>query len=645
MSAKNRYSYIYSGNQNIFGPNLDKPVTDTTNDMWKDYIDSVLSLRLNSTDPRNQYNDVRVKPIQKGFQSDDSIKQTESGLTGMFNSLKPEDLQKPIDLGKQLFQKEPITTTNTKPITQNNSNLSVPNFNTNNTTVPYSLGVNDSMFNTSSIPTNQLSSGLDYNTVNSYNKAMNSTITAPKTTGISSGATIESGFDTSKAATDATNAGSTAGSSFNWGTAAGMAAGLAKAAYNKWAPNIYTQGVDNDLEKAAYESIYGNSSQDPLARLATSVTRSNEDRMKNVTNYVDSRALDYSNIQNNDNLANVYQDLSDLKTLDYEDPFTWKNAGLFAIGMPFLSKDKMMQDFNQSTGQGALAGLSYSDGNPWAALAGATIGSIASIANLIGAKKRTQLYNEAVEKAKQENIDSFYGTARRNTMNEIFNDMRYGHIGAEGGSLEDLNGVTTFNTGGTHEQNPYGGIQQGIASDGLPNEVEEGEVKYKDYIYSNRLKPNKTLIKDNNLPEKYVGLTYAEMAEKLQKESEDRPNDPISTQTLEDWMSRLQNAQETQKTQIEQRRLAKALDSISTEDKAMLMNSLMQQQEGIDLSQPMYANGGKIYIKPENRGKFTATKKRTGKTTEELTHSKNPLTRKRAIFAQNARKWNHKKKK
>jgi hypothetical protein len=41
-----------------------------------------------------------------------------------------------------------------------------------------------------------------------------------------------------------------------------------------------------------------------------------------------------------------------------------------------------------------------------------------------------------------------------------------------------------------------------------------------------------------------------------------------------------------------------------------------------------------IEIKPENKGKFTATKKATGKSTEELTHSKNPLTRKRAIFAQ-----------
>ena len=53
-------------------------------------------------------------------------------------------------------------------------------------------------------------------------------------------------------------------------------------------------------------------------------------------------------------------------------------------------------------------------------------------------------------------------------------------------------------------------------------------------------------------------------------------------------------------------------------------------------------NESKIHIKKKNKGKLTATKKRTGKSTEELTHSKNPLTRKRAIFAQNAKKWNKK---
>lgn len=58
---------------------------------------------------------------------------------------------------------------------------------------------------------------------------------------------------------------------------------------------------------------------------------------------------------------------------------------------------------------------------------------------------------------------------------------------------------------------------------------------------------------------------------------------------------------------------------------------------------PQFKYGG-IHIKKKNRGKFTATMKRTGKSAEELSHSKNPLTRKRAIFALNARKWNRKKK-
>ncbi len=49
--------------------------------------------------------------------------------------------------------------------------------------------------------------------------------------------------------------------------------------------------------------------------------------------------------------------------------------------------------------------------------------------------------------------------------------------------------------------------------------------------------------------------------------------------------------------------------------------------------------GMKIYIDPANIGKFNATKKRTGKSTEELTHSKNPLTQKRAVFAKNAAQW------
>ena len=71
------------------------------------------------------------------------------------------------------------------------------------------------------------------------------------------------------------------------------------------------------------------------------------------------------------------------------------------------------------------------------------------------------------------------------------------------------------------------------------------------------------------------------------------------------------------------------------------MNNLEANYAALGGFLNQYANGGSIHIKPENRGKFNATKKRTGKTTEELTHSKNPLTRKRAIFAQNFGKKKH----
>ena len=65
----------------------------------------------------------------------------------------------------------------------------------------------------------------------------------------------------------------------------------------------------------------------------------------------------------------------------------------------------------------------------------------------------------------------------------------------------------------------------------------------------------------------------------------------------------------------------------------------------LGIKEPAKVEEESIEIDPKNKGKFTATKKATGKSTEELTHSKNPLTRKRATFAINVRKWNHSKKK
>lgn len=46
-----------------------------------------------------------------------------------------------------------------------------------------------------------------------------------------------------------------------------------------------------------------------------------------------------------------------------------------------------------------------------------------------------------------------------------------------------------------------------------------------------------------------------------------------------------------------------------------------------------------INIKKSHRGRFTAYKKRTGKTTEEALHSKNKHVRAMARFAKASRKW------
>lgn len=54
-----------------------------------------------------------------------------------------------------------------------------------------------------------------------------------------------------------------------------------------------------------------------------------------------------------------------------------------------------------------------------------------------------------------------------------------------------------------------------------------------------------------------------------------------------------------------------------------------------------FAEGGKIHIKPENRGKFTELKKRTGHSASWFKENGTPAQRKMATFALNARKWHH----
>lgn len=109
------------------------------------------------------------------------------------------------------------------------------------------------------------------------------------------------------------------------------------------------------------------------------------------------------------------------------------------------------------------------------------------------------------------------------------------------------NGVTFINNGGTHEQNPFEGVPMGVAPDGKPNLVEEGEVLYNDYVFSNRLYPTDKELEEYHLPKKYKRHTIAFIVKDMSKESAERPNDPISKRGLEASLGKLASLQEEQR--------------------------------------------------------------------------------------------------
>lgn len=94
-----------------------------------------------------------------------------------------------------------------------------------------------------------------------------------------------------------------------------------------------------------------------------------------------------------------------------------------------------------------------------------------------------------------------------------------------------------------------------------------------------------------------------------------------------------------------------AINGSKTEDaKAIAAHQMQLQMQNANQmpvnNDPMhyFEHGGKtgIHIKPSHRGRFTAYKERTGKTTEEALHSSDPHVRKMANFARNASHWSHK---
>ena len=317
-----------------------------------------------------------------------------------------------------------------------------------------------------------------------------------------------------------------------------------------------------------------------------------------------------------DNLNNFVPDLNSFDAMQQ----LWQQNQFASTG--YTAKDVRGMTDGQKAGsilgagaQGAMLGTQIMPG--WGTFIGAAAGTIVGgIGVGVGDAK-------SLERASQLNSDGMIANNRymdkyehnaKNIVTSTTNEALL-NLAAFGGPLHTgnfNNGVMFITEGGSHEQNPYDGVQMGIAPDGKPNLVEEGEVIYNDYVYSKRLKVPK---EDYDM----LGLkgskeyTFAEAAEIIQRESEERPNDPISKKNLETLFGRLQQSQETYKQKRDTEKMQQELASLSPEEQDYLLQSMAQQNPQ---STHLYAGGGaKSYrVNPDAAASnFNRKSKKSGK--------------------------------
>lgn len=209
-------------------------------------------------------------------------------------------------------------------------------------------------------------------------------------------------------------------------------------------------------------------------------------------------------------------------------------------------------------------------------------------------------------------------TSRQNTINKVkMNDgltmNRFDFGGTTSMPMGGNPDVTEINAGGTHEQNPNMGVQVGVDNRGVPNLVEEGEVIWKkpsntlmgknifadggstnsEYVFNNRWFPSDELLAEVGIAKKPNGnkkqkeptKTYADRAKDINKDAKERPNDPITKNTINKNLEKLANAQEKDRAMREMQ--AAAQEQEARRNMALGMNSMMGQ--GMNPMQDMVA--------------------------------------------------------
>lgn len=226
--------------------------------------------------------------------------------------------------------------------------------------------------------------------------------------------------------------------------------------------------------------------------------------------------------------------------------------------------------------KGGLVGALIEGGSN---LVGGTIGALAGNAK---AQKRAAELNSLAEENNKLYLNNF-ANAASNAQNKMFNNSLL-NIAAYGGPLFNhggdwSNGLTFINEGGTHEQNPLGGVPVGVDQEGTPNLVEEGEIIWNDYVFSNRLKPTKKQLETIGFDPKYEGYTFAKIVEDVQKASAENPLDKISTDTLNENLMYLMTMQE----EIRMKKQAKQTNKFAKGGKVNILDGTANSQSLLGL--------------------------------------------------------------
>lgn len=140
------------------------------------------------------------------------------------------------------------------------------------------------------------------------------------------------------------------------------------------------------------------------------------------------------------------------------------------------------------------------------------------------------------------------------------------------------NGLMHIDAGGSHEGNPYDGVQLGTDSQGKPNLVEEGETIFDDYVFSKRIKADAQTKKKFHVG-KNTNISYADLSKKLEKESAERPNDAISQAGLEKQMHDLADEQERQKSEIQAKEAQEVFASLPPDQQRTIMQQIAMEEQ------------------------------------------------------------------